>query len=583
MRHDPQRLWQLGAAALLVAASVAVYLPALDAPFVSDDGENIVGNDNLRSASGLWATWTQLRGPQGPYYPLTYTTYWIEHHLWGLQPRGYHAVNILLHALNGVVLWRVLRRLRIGAAWFAAAAFALHPAQAESVAWITERRNVLSTLFLLAATWSYLRARPQDDAAHSGRNARLWYGLTVVAFLAALLSKTVTLVLPPALLLMIWWRRGRLVRADLLSVAPLFALGAAAALLTWGAEGELIREWELAWMHRGLGERLALAGKLVWFYAGTLVWPAKLAFVYPRSVLDPTLIQSWLPALALVILFAALVSLRWRIGRGPLSASLWFVGALLPVLGLVDFFYLIYSDAADRFLYLPSMGPLALVAASAAALASSRGATGRKVMALLGLTLLAALGTMTYERSKVFASPEALYSDTIAKYPQSWGAQLSLGTVLVAEGRSAEAIPHLEVSRRLQPTVPGASTYLAIAYAQVGRTQEALVLFDEALRLAPGDLLARSNLGLTLSRLGRDAEAATELRRVLDVDPAYAGTRQALLSVLLKLMVTRGRSGRVEEALGLAREASALAEAAGARDLQARLDAFIRDGGATIP
>jgi len=563
----------IGAATLLVAACFVVYLPALDGPFVSDDVDNIVHNAHLQTASGLRATWTEIPGPQGVYYPLTFTTYWVEHRLWGSEPRGYHIVNILLHALNAILLWRVLRRLGIGGAWFAAAAFALHPVQAESVAWITERRNLLSTFFLLTTVWCYF----------SSERGKGWHAATIGSYIAALLSKTVTIVLPPAILLLLWWKKGRISRADLARVLPLFAVAIAAGLVTLGAERQLVARIGGAWLHRGFGERLALAGQLVWFYVGSLVWPAKLAFVYPRSAIDPARLVSWLPTIGVAAVFAALIVSRERTGRAPLAAWSWFVGTLLPVLGLASFFYLIYSDAADRFLYVPSMGLFALASGSVAATASTYGARARGALVLLGLVVVGGLGALTFQRARVFASPEALYADAIEKYPDSWGAQLSLGSILVTRGQFAEAIPHLEASRRLQPTVPGASAYLAVAYGQVGRTAEAMEMYGDALRLYPGDLFARSNLGLALWRSGQDDQAAVELRRVLDTDPTYAGAKQALLTVLLRMIVTRSRSGRAEEAVRLAREAVPLAEATGAGDLRTQLSAFIQNGGTSPP
>ena len=580
---DRDRLKVVAAAALLAAACAIVYLPAVDGPFVSDDLQNVSRNERLGSVDGLRATWAEIRGPQGLYYPLTYTSYWIEHQLWGLHPRGYHVVNIVLHALNALLLWRVLRRLGVQGAWFAAAAFALHPVHVESVAWITERRNVLSTLFLLATVWAYLRARPVDGRAPTSKIAVGWYSLAVVAFSAALLAKTVTMILPAGILLLVWWKKGRLSGPDVASVAPLFALSVVAGLLTWVAEQGLVRGVGVAWLGRGLEERLALAGQLVWFYAEKLVWPANLAFVYPRSTVDPARWLSWLPALAVLAVLAALWLLRKRGGRAPLAAGLWFVGALLPTLGLVEFFYLIYSDAADRFLYLPSMGPFALVAGGTAAFVSSRGAAARRVGMVLGALVLASLGVATFARSKVYETAESLYADAVRKYPSSWGAQLSLGSVLVGLNRPAEAIPHLEASRELQPTVPGASAYLGTAYSQVGRIDEALDMFDDALRLYPGDLFARANLGLTLARIGRNEDAAAELRRVLSANRSYAGARQTLLAVLSRLIAARSRAGQADEAVALAREARVLADETGAREAVDQLDAFIRQGGKPPP
>ncbi|MCJ7543545.1 MAG: glycosyltransferase family 39 protein, partial [Phycisphaerae bacterium] len=214
-------------AALILAATVLVYLPSLRNGFIWDDDFYVTDNTNLRSWSGLAAIWTQpTTSPQ--YYPLVFTTFWIEHHLWGGHPLGYHLVNVLLHGFSAVILWRLLRRLGVPGAFLAGVVFAIHPVHVESVAWVTERKNVLSGLLYLLAVGAYLRFDPPPGAR------RRWgfYALAAGLFAGALLSKTVTCTLPAALGLILWWKRPKLSLRDLWPLAPLLLVGAAMGLTT---------------------------------------------------------------------------------------------------------------------------------------------------------------------------------------------------------------------------------------------------------------------------------------------------------------------------------------------------------------
>jgi hypothetical protein len=210
-----------------------------------DDDAYVTNNLTLRSAAGLARMWGQLTAtPQ--YYPLVFTSFWLEYHLWGLNPLGYHIVNVLLHTLAAMLLWRVLVRLQLPGAWLAAAIFALHPVAVESVAWVTERKNVLSAVFYFAAGLAYLRWQERESA---GRGTIALYLLSLALFLCALFSKTVTASLPAALLLMIWWKRGRVAGRDVWPLAPFFVAGAALALVTSWLERTRRRErpdWALS-------------------------------------------------------------------------------------------------------------------------------------------------------------------------------------------------------------------------------------------------------------------------------------------------------------------------------------------------
>jgi hypothetical protein len=262
----------------LVAAVFLAYQPAWQGGFIWDDPEHVT-RPQLQTWPGLWRIWSSLTATT-QYYPLLHSAFWAEHKLWGDSPLGYHLLNILLHATAALMGAAVLRRLAVPGAYLAAAIFALHPVHVESVAWITEQKNTLSAVFYLGALLTYLRF----DRTRTAR----WYLASLGLFLLALLSKTVTGTLPGAVLVIFWWRRGRLSwRRDVLPVLPFFLLAAAGATITaW---------WEVA-VNRCVGpeyqftplERLLIAGRAVWFYGGKLCWPAGLTFIYPRWRIDPS-------------------------------------------------------------------------------------------------------------------------------------------------------------------------------------------------------------------------------------------------------------------------------------------------------
>jgi hypothetical protein len=279
--------------ALLVLLPFLIYFPAINGGFIWDDDAYVTENATLRSAEGLKQIWFSPNAtPQ--YYPLVFTTFWLEHKLWDLNPSGYHVTNIFLHGLNALLLWRLLRYLKVSWALLAAAGFALHPVHVESVAWITERKNVLSGVFYFSAAIlmvKYLRLgeSPISKPGDQWKNflLALWF------FICALMSKTVTCSLPAAILLMIWWKRGRIQKRDVSILLPFFILGLSAGLFTVWLErhhvGALGGEWNFSVM-----ERILIAGRALWFYAGKLLWPADLSFSYPRWKIDAGLWRQYL-------------------------------------------------------------------------------------------------------------------------------------------------------------------------------------------------------------------------------------------------------------------------------------------------
>ena len=515
---------------------VVAYLPVLRAGFVWDDDWHVTGNVSLRSVEGLKRIWLRPGGsaivvPQ--YYPLTHTLFWLEHRLWGLWPAGYHAVNVLLHGAAAVLLWRVLLRLGVAGAWAAAAVWAVHPVNVETVAWVTEAKNVLSALLSFAAALAYLRFDERRSAA--------WYAGALGLFAGALLAKTVAATLTAALLLVLWWKRGTIRAADVVPLLPFLALGAAMGTLTSWMEHHLVGaiggEWQLT-----AAERVLVAGRTAWFYAGKLVWPARLAFNYVRWTIDASAPAQWLFPVAAVAVGAAAFLARGRIGRGPVAALLFFVGTLTPALGFFDVYPMRYSFVADHFQYVASVGIVALVVGSGARLVPTRPARMGAAAAVIAL-----LAVLTSRRARAFHDPVTLWRDTLAKNPASWLAHANLERHYGAVGDVARAVEEAEAVVALRPDDARARSRLGLALAAAGRREDARREHERGVALDPRDGLVRYNHALDLLRWGERDAGERELRDALAADPRTPGVRTHLGVVLAE-------RGELDAAIALYRE-----------------------------
>lgn len=484
---------------------------------------------------------------------------------------GYHVTNILLHGLNAVLLWLVLRRLRLPAAWAAAAIFALHPMQVESVAWITERKNVLSGSFALSATLVYLRwLAPGGSPRPGGIQWRPYLALCAL-FVCALLSKTVTCTLPAVLLLIAWWRDGTVDRRAVRLLAPLLAVGMVMAAVTvWmekyhvGAVGD---EWTLSLVERGL-----VAGRALWFYAHTLVWPHQLAFIYPRWSVDPHVWWQYLFPVAAVAVIVMLYAARRRCGRGPLIAILCYAGTLVPALGFFDVFPMRYSFVADHFAYLAIVALIVLIAVAGADLMQrlDRGGRSRQLIgAALCAPLLLVLAVLTARQCGMYRDLGTLWADTLAKNPDCWMAHNNLGTVLMRAGatdanafsdvssaaspraRLDEAIGHFETALRLKSNYAEAYSNLGNALRGAGRLPEAIERCEQALRLRPAYPEAQNNLANALVDSGRPTEAIPHYQEALRVKADYREARRNLATVLIQTGAPQEAVEHFEQALQL--------------------------------
>lgn len=551
----------------LLGAALAAYAPALRGGLLWDDAAHVTAA-GLRSLGGLGRIWSELGATQ-QYYPVLHSAFWLEHRLWGDAVLGYHLVNVGLHALAAWLVAIAVRRVFAieglagagevrqqerarTAGWLAAGIFVLHPVAVESVAWISEQKNTLSAVFYLAALLAYLRF----DRERSARR----YAVATGWFALALLTKTVTATLPAELLVILWWRRGRLRgREDVGPLTPWFALSLVAGATTAWVERTLIgaegADFSLSAVERGL-----LAGRALWFYLGKLLWPADLIFIYPRWRIDSGVAWQWLFPLAALAVLAGLVVLARR-RRGPLAAALFFGGTLFPALGFVNVFPFIYSYVADHFQYLASLGvivPVAMLTVAGAQRMRRFGWLRRFGAAVL----LGGLAVLTWRQCGMYRDVEMLYRETLRRNPDCSMAHNNLGEILGDRaGGAEEALAHFEAAVRADPRNAPARNNLGRALAQrPGRLEDAIAQYREALRLAPGLVEAHNNLGAALARRPSGVEEAiAHYRRAAELRPGWAAVHDNLGVALLGMPGREGEAVReLETAARLAPETAGI-------------------------
>jgi protein O-mannosyl-transferase len=520
--------------ALLIVLACASFWPSVNGGYVLDDDIYVTNNADLRSTDGLNRIWFQM-GAEPDYYTLVYSTFWVEYHLWGLAPLGYHAVNVALHALGALLLWRLLLRLRVPAAWLAAAIFTVHPICVESIAWITELKNTLSQFLALASMLCYLRferAQVATIAAESCNRRWRFYAAALVLFAAALLSKTAVVALPAVLLVIYWWKRGSIGWRTAAPLVPLFLMALAMGAVTIWIETHYNGAHGADWSFSPL-ERLLIAGRALWFYAGKLIWPHPLAFFYPRwSINTYEWWQYLYPAAALVTL-AAFWLARSKIGRGPLAAVLIFAGVLLPVLGFVNTCYMRCFFVADHLQY-QAAGALTALATAAVWTAVKRYCSRpmRSMAVTAAAMLLGTFVVLSWRQCRLYADAITLNHDTLAKNPDCWLAHNNLGVALIDSGRVQDAIKHFEEALRLRPNFPEAENNLGHALLVLGNASPAMEHFQLAIRLKPDYAEAHDNLGNLYQRSGRLDDAIQEYETALKTNPNSFGAHNNLGIVL---------------------------------------------------
>ena len=548
----------------LILLALAAFAPALWSGFIWDDDDYVYRNLALRTVAGLWNIWTQP-GTVPQYYPLTHTTFWIEHQLWGNHPAGYHLTNIILHGISSIVLWRLLLRLGVPGALVIAALFAVHPMQVESVAWITERKNILSGLFYLAAFSVYWPMLDDSDPHHPPRPTLAKYSLAFALFVAALLSKSVACTLPAALLLVLWWKRGALRRQDILPLVPLFLVGAAMGAATSFMERTVVGAVGADFAF-SFAQRILIAGQALCFYAAKLLFPHHLTFIYPRFDINPANAALWLYPAGVLLALLGLFLLRKRVGRGPLAAALFFCGTLAPALGFFNIYPMLYSFVADHFQYLACIGLFALIVGAVASIARLPKplATAAAILAILVASVL------TFNQTRIYENPRTLWADTLHKNPAAWMASSNLANELLIEATDAAPEKRAQLATQAKSLClsalkyragsPTATLNLGRALDLLGDTPQAVQIWQslidsDAIHSAANGKRATANahyqIGRSLLTSNQPIDAAKQFQMALNIVPAHT-------DAMTQLAAVRARQGDFSDALALLKNASQL-------------------------
>ena len=499
---------------LIAAMTFAAYRPAMRGAFLWDD-DLYAANRVLDEPGALAKIWTLGDFTDKFYYkqyPAVYSVFWLGRRAWGGSPAGFHLLNVLLHIANACLAWVLLRRLGVRWAWLAGAIFALHPVQLESVAWITELKNVLSGLFFLLALLAY------ELFAAGAR--RKFYLLSLALFALALLSKPVTVVFPLTLLLLRWFKGLKTGRRELADLAPFFLLALAAGLFTARLEIDTANpEISLA-----PAQRVLLAARALWFYPLKFFLPVDLSFSYERWTINPADLKAWFwPALTLLA-GAPLWRFREKLGRAFFAGLGFYVLNIALFLGFISIYTFRYSFVADHYQYLASLGLAALAAGGLRAACRTR-----RLAVGAGAAVLLLLGGATWRHGAVYRTPAALWEDVLRKDPGSRLALINLGAGLTG----APALAYWERAAAAHPEYYEAQSNLAAALANLGRKKEAAARFKKALELNPGFTKAHENLARLFAAEGDYARAAAHYGALLKLDPGYGRARNDYGLVLL--------------------------------------------------
>jgi tetratricopeptide (TPR) repeat protein len=521
-------------ACMILGAVLAAYSPAIAGGLLWDDDAHVT-KLSLRSLHGLWRIWTEAGATQ-QYYPLLHSAFWVEHLLWGDSVVGYHLANIVEHSAAAWLLFVILRHLSFPAPRIAALVFALHPLCVESVAWISEQKNTLSAVFYLSSALVYLQ--------FCETRRRNLYSWALTLFVLALLTKTVVATLPAALLVVLWWRRGRISWSDVMPLVPWFFLALGSGLFTAWAEVKFIGAEGVDFSFTFL-QRILLAGRAVVFYASRVAWPGRFMFIYPRWTLEVGDMVYWMCLVGVIGFLASFVVLSRR-ERGPLAGMLFFTGTLFPALGFFNVYPFRFSFVADHFQYLASLGLVVPAAWAIWWLVRRLDLAGAsRTCALAAVPAL--LGFLTWRQSGIYSSSETLYRSTIAENPSAWLMHYNLAVTLgMGPEHLSEAVSEYRTTIRLKPDHWEAHNNLASALLKMpGRSDEAIAEYGEALRYNPDFAVAHNNLGIALEeKPGRMGDAEDHLRAAIRLMPAYDAAHSNLGALLMH------KPGGLDEAIG---------------------------------
>jgi Flp pilus assembly protein TadD len=517
--------------ALIFLACLWIYTPVYHGEWLWDDDYLITANPAMRSVDGLWRLW--FAPSTADFLPLTLSFLWIQWQFFGMDPNGYHIVSILLHALGACFLWVLLVRTKIQGAWLAAMLFAIHPLCVESVSWVAEQKNTFSLPFFLLAAFFYV--------TFDQRESRKYYFLALLAFLAAMLSKSSVVMFPFLILLYAWWQRGVISRRDILRSAPFFLISLALGMVTL-----------LFQLHRAIGNepiplggfdsRLAIAGMGGLFYLTKIFWPFGLLPIYPQwdaNPPQPFYFAAWIPLIAAGVLFW-MKRKSW--GRHALMAFGFYFITILPVLGFVAMSYMRVGWVSDHLTYIPMIGVLVLIASALNHVAIQLRPAARNWIWLGAAACGGVLAVQSHNYAAIWANEDVLWLHTLKYNESCWQAHNRYGSREFNRGQHAAALPHFERATALRPDLAETQNNLGSGLLAAKDTKAAVLRFREALRLSPDILAIQANLGRALMLDGQNEEAILIYTDLLKKAPSHAGFR-------CNLGITLFNAGRIDDAI----------------------------------
>jgi len=505
---------KLTAASLALALAVMIaFYPGLAGEFVSwDDPVYVTANVHVKDSSWDTVTWAFTSFDAANWHPLTWLSLALDHHLYGLEPFGYHLTSLLIHTANAVLVFLVIFHLT-GAFWQSlgvAILFGLHPLRVESVSWVAERKDVLSAFFWLltmAAYVRYVRLKSLNN-----------YLLVVLAFTMGLLSKPVIVTLPAALLLLDYWPLRRLSWRTVLEKLPLAALSTACMALVFAAQqsGGAVQIDPIPLLDRVANSLAAYVQ-----YLALTFWPQALSPWYAHPALEGPALSHWqvLGAATLLAGITAVVLFRGRLKPYLPVGWFWFLGTLVPMIGLVQ---VGRQGMADRYTYIPHIGLFLLLVWGISGLPVWKSHRARVVGAVVTVGLALVLASLTWRQTAVWSNNLALWSYTAERSPNAFIAHQALGLELQRLRRYDEALISLQRASTIRPEIASVHFNVATLLDRNGQLGAALARYREAAALKPDSASYHNRLGVTLLRLGRPREAREPIERAIALKPGYA-------------------------------------------------------------
>ncbi len=567
---NPAGLWRmskvntfiLGAMALLLLTQIA-YWPLHTAGYIWDDGGWLVHNHFAHHWRGLWNIWLNPKDSI-QYYPLVFTAFVFEWHLWGANALGYHLLNIIFQGVDAILLWRVLVALNLRSAWVVAAIWAIHPVQVETVAWVAEQKSLLSAFFLFPAILAWIRfadlpgTRPRNGPFLTMREWRM-YAMGLLCFTLALLSKTDACIIPIVLLFIVGWKRGRIYWRDVILLVPWLVLGVASALMTiyieHGQAGAHGRVFQFT-----VAQHLIIAGKDLWFYPFKLFWPWPMMEVYPRWHINDLAAWQWIFPISAFAVPVVLLALSKKIGRGPFVAVAVYGLLIAPLLGFLAFYTEIYTFVADHYQYLACIGIIALVAesvtrmlnhattptklAAESAISTSTLPTAvaerlmvRRHFMVVSIVILVlfALGSMTWAQCEIYTPPLEVWVHNLQCDPTNWLAMERIGAHEFDKGEIPAA---LRLFLRANQLSHGEDAVVNVDVADslraLGHYRKAIPYYQRSLAIIPLQPPTISHLVQSYERVGNWRQAAIDVVRGIKLYPHSSALQEQLASMLVK-------------------------------------------------